>query len=128
MSVKLVVFKTGEQIICDIKEGFDVITDPQTGEEQQKMITYILEKPCSITVNGRYSISNEDGDKKDHMSISLTPWPRFSQDTIVPVIPTFVVAVTEPTTGLKEMYARQILNEDDKCDSSNEQQDSDQSS
>jgi hypothetical protein len=122
MSVKLVVFKTGEQIICDIKEGFDVITDPQTGEEHQKMITYLLEKPCSISVNGRYSISNEDGDKKDHMSISLTPWPRFSEDTIIPVMPSFVVAVTNPTTGLKEMYMRQILNENDKCSSLDEQQ------
>lgn len=115
MSVKLVVFKSGEKVICDIKEGFD----------EGKLITYILEKPCTIDVNGTYRITTEDGDKKDQMSISLHPWPRFSEDTIVPIVPDFLVTALEPTPGLKKMYEEQILNETNQDDSVDEQSSSD---
>jgi len=117
MSVKIVVFKSGQEVIADIKEGFD----------EGKLITYVLEKPCTIDVNGKYRITNDDGDEKEQMSISLNPWPRFSTDTVVPIIPDFLVTALEPTSGLKKMYEEQILNEPDQIDSADEQSDSDQS-
>lgn len=114
MSVKLVVLKSGEKVICDIKEGLD----------DGKLITYVLEKPCTIDVNGKYRITNDQGDEKEQMSISLHPWPRFSGDTIVPIIPDFLVTALEPTPGLKKMYEEQILNEPYKDNSFSEQSDS----
>jgi len=115
MSVKLVVLKSGEKVIADIKEGFD----------EGKLITYILEKPCTIDVNGKYRIMNQDGDEKEQMSISLHPWPIFSGDTIVPIVPDFLVTALEPTPGLKKMYEEQILNETNQDDSVDEQSSSD---
>jgi len=117
MSVKIVVFKSGQEVIADIKEGFD----------EGKLITYILEKPCTIDVNGKYRITNDDGDEKEQMSISLNPWPRFSADKVVPIIPDFLVTALEPTPGLKKMYEEDVLNEPDQIDSTDEQSDSDQS-
>jgi hypothetical protein len=101
MSVKLIVFKSGEIVIADIKEGFD----------EGKLITYVLETPCTIDVNGKYRITNEEGDEKEQMSISLNPWPIFSADKVVPIVPDFVVTALEPTPGLKKMYERDVLNE-----------------
>jgi len=117
MSVKLVVFKSGEKVITDIKEGFD----------EGKLITYVLETPCTIDVNGKYRITNEEGEKKEQMSISLNPWPRFSADKVVPIIPDFLVTALEPTPGLKKMYEEQILNDTDQIDFTDDQSDSDQS-
>ena len=117
MSVKIVVFKSGQEVIADIKEGFD----------EGKLITYVLEKPCTIDVNGKYRITNDDGDEKEQMSISLNPWPRFSADKVVPIIPDFLVTALEPTPGLKKMYEEDVLNEPDQIDSADGQSDSDQS-
>lgn len=115
MSVKIIVFKSGEKVIADIKEGFD----------EGKLITYILETPCTIDVNGKYRITNEEGDEKEQMSISLNPWPRFSADKVVPIIPAFLVTALEPTPGLKKMYEEQILNDTDQIDSTDDQSESD---
>ena len=117
MSVKIVVFKSGQEVIADIKEGFD----------EGKLITYVLETPCTIDVNGKYRITNEEGYEKDQMSISLNPWPRFSADKVVPIIPDFLVTALEPTPGLKKMYEEQILNDTDQIDFTDDQSDSDQS-
>ena len=60
MSIKLVVLKSGENLIADIKEGFD----------QDKLITYLLENPCSIRINGKYRIADDEGELKDKVSLS----------------------------------------------------------
>jgi len=117
MTVKIAVFKSGEQVICDIKEGFD----------QDKLITYLLENPCKIKINSRhkYSINNED--QKEQMHISLEPWPTFSGDSVVPIVTDFLVTAVEPAAGLKKMYEEQFKNETNQTDSIDEQSDSDQS-
>ena len=117
MSVKIVVFKSGQEVIADIKEGFD----------EGKLITYVLETPCTIDVNGKYRVTNEEGNEKEQMSISLNPWPRFSADKVVPIIPDFLVTALEPTPGLKKMYEEQILNDTDQINFTDDQSDSDQS-
>lgn len=117
MSVKIVVFKSGQEVIADIKEGFD----------EGKLITYVLETPCTIDVNGKYRVTNEEGNEKEQMSISLNPWPRFSVDKVVPIIPDFLVTALEPTPGLKKMYEEQILNDTDQINFTDDQSDSDQS-
>lgn len=103
MSIKLIVLKSGENLIADIKEGFD----------EDKLITYILENPCSIKVNGKYRITDSDGELKDKMSISLHPWPDFSADTVVPIVTTHLVTAVEPAEQLKKMYEEEVLNKSD---------------
>ena len=117
MSVKLVVLKSGENLITDIKEGFD----------KDKLITYILENPCSIRVNGKYTITDSEGELKDHMSVSLHPWPDFSADTIVPIVTSYLVTAVEPTEQLKKMYEEEVLNGSNKNTNFNQQPNSDKS-
>ena len=101
MTVKLAVLKSGENIISDIKEGF-------VGE---KLVCYILEKPCIVSVNGTYRIL-EDEDKNingNKVSISLNSWPSLSKDTTVELIPDWIVTIVEPNDQLKKMYETQVL-------------------
>lgn len=119
MSVKLVVLKSGENIISDIKEGF-------VGE---KLVCYILEKPCVVSVNGTYRIiENEDENKNTNeskVSISLNSWPSLSKDTTIELVLDWIVTIVEPNDQLKKMYETQVLGieQNDETISTDEQSD-----
>lgn len=101
MTVKLAILKSGEEIISDIKECFF----------DDKMVNYILEKPCKVQINGSYKIfGDEDEDNfKERYSITLLKWPQLSDDEIVSIPPDWVVTIVEPNSQLKEMYEKRFL-------------------
>ena len=120
MTVKLIVLKSGEKIVSDIKEGF----------YEDKLICYILDKPCSVSINGSYKILDGE-DNENRVSISLHSWPSLSKDTTIELIPDWIVTIVEPKDELKEMYETQVLgikeNEIDQNIVLTEQPDSDKS-
>ena len=100
MSIKLALLKSGENIISDFKEGFF----------EEKMVCYIAEKPCTISINGTYKILEEDDQSGGNkVSISLKTWPNFSKQTTIELSPDFIVTLVEPTDELKKMYQTQVL-------------------
>jgi hypothetical protein len=113
MTVKLVIFKSGENIISDVKEGF-------YGE---KLACYILENPCKVFVNGSYKIIDDDQDAGNMVSISLHQWPSLSKDTTIEIVPEWIVTLVEPNSQLKEMYETQVLENGNEIDSITEQLD-----
>ena len=120
MTVKLVVLKTGENIITDVKEGiFD-----------DKLICYLFEKPCTVTINGTYKVLDSDDDSSEKVSIIFRQWPELSRDNTVEVKPDFIATIVEPQEQIKLSYQTQILgnkNEYDQNFGTDEQHDSDQS-
>lgn len=120
MTIKLAIVKSNERIISDIKEGFI----------EDKLVCYIFEKPCSVSVNGRYRVMGED-DSKNNVSISLKPWPSLSNQNVVEIPIDWIVTLVEPNEQLKELYETQVLgietNESNESISINEQSDIDQS-
>jgi hypothetical protein len=122
MTVKLVLLKSGENIVSDVKEGFF----------EDKLVCYLLENPCTVSVNGSYRvIGGEDLEKGNKVSISLTPWPSFSKETTVELIPDWIVTITNPKDELKLMYETEVLgieqNENNQISITDEQSDSNQS-
>jgi hypothetical protein len=115
MTVKLVLLKSGENIISDIKEGFF----------EDKLVCYLLENPCTVSVNGSYRVVGEDDSRENKVSISLTPWPSFSKETTIELITDWIVTITNPKDELKSMYEIEVLgikeDETDKDNSSDEQ-------
>jgi hypothetical protein len=102
MSIKLAILKSGETLIADIKEG--VVED--------KVVAYLLNKPCLVVINGTFGINLEtDGNKK--VSLSLSPWPYLSVDETVTVVVDWIVTIVEPNPELKLMYETQILGKED---------------
>jgi hypothetical protein len=99
MTVKLAILKSGENIITDIKEGF----------YEEKLVCYVLENPCNITVNGKYSINGDN-----QYSISLNRWPVLSKDSTIEIIPEWIVTLVDPIDKLKELYESQSLEIEDK--------------
>ena len=129
MSVKLILLQSGENVISEIKEGYF----------EDKLICYILENPCTFSINGTYKILDEedDGDLEGKkVSVSLHRWPSMlslakEQITTIELSPNSIVTVLDPIDSLKKMYETQVLgikeDESNQSVSINEQSDSDQS-
>jgi len=123
MTVKLAILKSGENIISDIKEGFF----------EEKLVCYLLEKPCSIVINGSYRVVGEEDEEeiKNRVSISLKTWPSLSDQTVIEMVPDWIVTLVEPNEQLKKMYEEQVLgteqNEIDENVGITQRSDSDQS-
>ena len=113
MTVKLAIFKSGENVISDVKEGF-------YGE---KLACYILENPCKVSINGSYKVIGDDQDNGNMVSISLHQWPSLSKDTTIEIVPEWIVTLVEPNSQLKETYETQVLKNGNKIDSVAEQSD-----
>lgn len=113
MSVKNVVLKTGDQLICDIKEGF-------VGEQ---LVCYQLSTPCSIVVNESVNYeTNEDG-TTDRLRVALFPWPQLSAETEIKIAIDMVVTIVEPTQDLKTLYTEKVLKEVENGESGESDQD-----
>lgn len=121
MTVKLVLLKSGEDIIADVQEMV-------VGTEQsKKVVGYFFDKPCIIKMRDPSAFSDEKeekNNKKAAYQVSLYPWMPLTKDTKVPVTAEWVVTITEPIDQLKEMYVQDVINygkENSKDDSVDEQ-------
>jgi hypothetical protein len=120
MSVKIVLLKSGEQIISDVHEI--------VGEED-KSVAYSLTRPCTIHMQ---RISSQDliiSGEPTSFDISLYPWVPLStnENIIVPI--DYPVGFADPVDQLKEMYHTKVLdvlkeNENDQNAVVDEQSDS----
>jgi len=97
MTVKLAIFRTGENIISDIKEMV-------IGEgEEQRVIGYFLNKPCVVKYHPSATANKS-------LEISLVPWIILSKDVEIPVSTDWIVTLVEPIDKLKQMYEEDVLN------------------
>ena len=103
MTVKLMLLKSGEDVVADVTE-MCVGT-----EENRQVIGYHLNKPCIVKMRDP-NLIKEDGPKKQSgFAVSLFPWmPLTSQETI-PVPADWLITMVEPATKLKEMYVEDIV-------------------
>ena len=122
MTIKLLLLKSGEDIIADVSEMV-------VGEEDKKrVIGYFLKKACIVKMRNQNTIETEEGDtKRTGFEVSLFPWMPLSKEKTVPITTDWVITMVEPIDNLKEMYIEDILNhgQDDKDSSSDESTSSD---
>jgi len=125
MSIKLLLLKSGEDMIADVSEM-------AFGEENAKRVVgYYLNRPCVVKM--RDPNVRKDGSegrvRKAGYEVSLFPWMPLSAEDTIPIPSDWVVTMVEPTIKLKEMYVEDIVNygKDNQSDSTGEQPNSDQS-
>ena len=111
MTVKLVLLKSGEDIITDVKEMV----------VEEKVVGYFLSKPCAIKFKNAPEVS---ADGKASVNVDLIPWIALSKDTNIPVPSDWIITIVEPIDSLMQMYVNNVLSyENDKTNSSSEQSD-----
>ena len=124
MTIKLVLLKSGEDIISDL-------TEMSVGEgENRVVIGYFLNKPCIVKMRtpaqNLLTEENQGNIKRSNYEVSLFPWMPLSKEEVIPVTADWVVTMVEPVEKLKNMYIEDIVNNEtiNKTTSSNEQTDS----
>ncbi len=122
MTIKLMLLKSGEDIIADVAEM-------AMGEEENKRVVgYFLKQPCVVKMRNP-NLTEEDGNnKKAGFEVSLFPWMPLSKEKTIPITAEWVITMVEPITTLKEMYTEDVVNydKDDQNSSTDEQTDPDQ--
>ena len=104
MTIKLLLLKSGEDIIADV-------TEMAVGEEEQKSVVgYFLDKPCVIRMRDPNLIKQDGPQKKSGFEVSLFPWIPLSKETRIPVPADWLITMVEPAYKLKEMYVKDIVN------------------
>ena len=111
MTIKLVLLKSGEDIIADV-------TEMAVGEEEEKSIVgYFLDRPCVIRMRDPNLIKEEGPQKQSGFQVSLFPWIPLSKDTRIPVPADWLITMVEPAYKLKEMYIEDIVKNGNQSDS-----------
>ena len=125
MAIKLLLLKSGEDMIADVKEM-------TFGEgDKTRVVGYSLNRPCVIKMREPNIIPEmEEGNiKKAGYEVSLFPWIPLSAEEDIPIPCDWVVTMVEPTFKLKEMYTEDIVNygKNNQSTATDKQSDSDNS-
>ena len=112
MTVKLLLLKSGEDVIADISEMV-------SGEDENRhVIGYFLNKPCIVKMREPTLLTEESTEeqKKSAFQVSLYPWMPLTVDKVIPVPSDWVVTIVEPIARLTQMYIEDVMNygKDDK--------------
>lgn len=112
MTVKLLLLKSGEDLIADISEMV-------SGEDENRhVIGYFLTKPCIVKMREPTLLTEESAEeqKKSAFQVSLYPWMPLTVDKVIPVPSDWVVTIVEPIARLTQMYIEDVMNygKDDK--------------
>jgi hypothetical protein len=111
MSNKLVLLKSGEQIIADVKE---LVSSPDQ-EESNTLCGYILSNPHRIEYNRPILLSENISPETDgEVQITLSPWIILSNDQIIPIRADWVVTIIEPVKTLIDLYEEKVNGKNDK--------------
>ena len=119
MTIKLLILKSGEEIISDINEM-------AVGEEDdQKVIGYFLRRPCLVKMKNPGVIDQEKNKTKAGFEVSLIPWIALSKEEVIPIPSDWLVTMVTPVEQLEKMYIEDVLSygQDDQGDSADEQPD-----
>jgi len=126
MTVKLLLLKSGEDLIADVQEMV-------FGEDEEKRVVgYYLTRPCIIKMITPNLLTEENEDKgpqKMGYQVTLHPWMPLTADEKIPVPSDWVVTIVNPTEKLKEMYVEDVVNygKSNQSNGAGEQSNSDQS-
>ena len=124
MTIKLMLFKSGEDIIADVSEM-------SLGEgDDRRVIGYRLEKPCVVKMRNPSDVTEDDSGtlRKSGFEVSLFTWMTLSAESNIPVPSDWLITMVEPVVKLKDMYIEDVLTygQDNQTDSSGEQRETDQ--
>jgi hypothetical protein len=97
MSVKLALLKTGETIICDVKELVS----------EEKVCGYIFKNPYKVLTE-RSILLSEESEYDAKIQVSLTPWILLTGDEKMLIATDWVVTLVNPIESLKQMYEEKV--------------------
>ena len=110
MTVKLVMLKSGEDIIADVKEI----------KSEEDVVGYFFHDPLIVKMYSPEKpvvLSEENGVESDHgttkeisskVGITFYPWVPLSAENKIPCSADWVITMVEPMQNLKKLYQEKI--------------------
>ena len=103
MSVKLVMLKSGEDIITDVKEL----------KTEEGIVGYYFHKPLIVKAYQpeEPTVLSEDGSSREYeskISVQFYPWIPLSEESRIPCSAAWVVTIVEPVKNLKNLYQERL--------------------
>tara|TARA_Y100001970_G_C14078656_1_gene773439 strand:+ start:68 stop:451 length:384 start_codon:yes stop_codon:yes gene_type:complete len=108
MTVKLLLLKSGEDVIADISE----MTAGTEGDidRPKRVVGYFLKKPCVVTLKNPHEMKEDTGPQKAGLEVSLFPWMALAKDEVIPMTADWLITMVDPIDKLKKMYLEDVLN------------------
>jgi hypothetical protein len=103
MTVKLVILKSGEDIVSDVTE---MVT------ENEKVVGYFFKKPCIVKIKDfvhHNESVEENPEQSAKFNIVLYPWIPLTSSDVIPIPADWVVTIVDPVQKLLNMYTDQVL-------------------
>ena len=95
MSVKLLLLKSGEQVISDVKELIR--------KDGDKVYGYVLHKPHEV-VASKAVVLTEDASDNRNVEITLAPWILLTEDKSMTIPQDWVITIVNPINSIVKMY------------------------
>ena len=99
MSVKLLLLKSGEQVLADTKELRRKDDVPMV----DKVYGYLLSKPHRVTAN-KPLVLTENVDDRRNVEITLSPWILLTEDKVITIPKEWVITIVNPIESIVKMY------------------------
>jgi hypothetical protein len=119
MSIKILVLKSGEDVIADVQEMIS---------PEEKVIGYYLTKPCVVKLRNAGPMTDDELDPKQpdsqtELAVTMYPWMPLAKEKSIPVPSDWVVTMFNPVDKINDMFKEDILdngNESDKVDNTDD--------
>ena len=95
MSVKLLLLKSGEQVISDVKELIR--------KDSDKVYGYVLHRPHEV-VASKAVVLTEDASDNRNVEITLSPWILLTEDKSMTVPQDWIITIVNPIGSILKMY------------------------
>ncbi len=104
MTVKVLVLKSGEDVIADVKELL-------TSDKQ--VMGYLMTRPCVVKLITNAPLtadeSNPKSETKSEMSVRMHPWAPLAKEKVIPITTDWVVTMITPVEKVLKMYTEDVL-------------------
>ena len=105
MTIKVLVLKSGEDVIADIQEMMS---------SDNQVMGYFLTKPCVVKIQAK------DMSAESEFSVRMHPWMPIAREKMIPLNTDWVVTMVTPVEKIQEMYEKQVLNDGEETDETNQ--------
>ena len=99
MSVKLLLLKSGEQVLADTKE----LRRKEDVPMVDKVYGYLLTQPHKVSAN-KPLVLTENVDEQRNVEITLAPWILLTEDKVMTIPKEWVITIVNPIESIVKMY------------------------
>ena len=104
MSIKLLLLKSGDQVIAEAKE---LVRKEGDYHLMDKVYGYLLTQPHKVSVN-RPMVLTEDVNDQSNVEITLAPWILLTEDKVMTIPKEWVITIVNPIDSIVKMYQEKI--------------------